>query len=103
MRLLNSGLAAPCPNNDCGPRMVDGVLRLYLTDSGFGFWVSKKKNPPKLKYLTAGERAAQKQLKKERGSNPYGVGDDQESPFNLGVISSLVNIALADKECIQFY
>ncbi|HJT67512.1 MAG TPA: fibronectin type III domain-containing protein [Pyrinomonadaceae bacterium] len=110
MRLLANGSAARCPQNDCGPRMVNGQLTpLYLTEGGFGFWVKGTKQQPKqrkaptLRKDTPQERAARKKLKRERGGDPFGVGRDEVESFNLDEIRRMVTAALNRPICRDFY
>ncbi len=63
----------------------------------------KQKKPPKLRDITWMEREAHKRIKKKGGTNPFGVGADENTPFHLDSIESLVTAALATDACIDFY
>ncbi|HKV35769.1 MAG TPA: LamG-like jellyroll fold domain-containing protein [Pyrinomonadaceae bacterium] len=105
MRLLGNGSAGRCPENDCGPRVVDGKLSpIGLTEQGWVAWVQKKKNPPTLKTPpTRHEIAGRRKFRAERGLNPYGVGDNEQAQFDLGIIRTLVTNTLSTTDCRDFY
>lgn len=63
----------------------------------------KQKNPPKLKPVLPMEREARKRIKRKRGTNPFGIGADEKTPFDLYTIDSFVSKALATPQCMDFY
>ena len=63
----------------------------------------KQKNPPRLKDVTQMERDTHKRIKQKRGVNPFGIGQDENTPFDVSNIARLVLAALARPECIDFY
>ncbi|MBC8028496.1 MAG: PD40 domain-containing protein [Pyrinomonadaceae bacterium] len=103
VRLVSMGVAAQCPDNRCGPRHNGNSWEFWNASTG---WVAsnvRKRKPPKLKFLTKGELAEMKRIKKQGGINPSGGGDDENSPFDVGTITTRVSAALATPECIEFY
>jgi hypothetical protein len=63
----------------------------------------KPKNPPSLKKLSEQEKAALKRIKKQRGTNPFNIGNDELATFDFDQITRLVTTALSSSECIEFY
>src|SRR5215213_1016930 len=103
-QLRNNGSAERCPENDCGPRVVNGELRpLVLVEGGFAVWATEKRKPPRMKFSVPSEVAARKKYKKEHGNDPYNVGKDEKSKFNIGVIRTLVTATLLEWQCREFY
>ena len=64
---------------------------------------NKQKNPPTLKDVAQVEKDIRKRVKKKRGINPFGIGADESTPFDLSNIARLVSEALAIPRCIGFY
>ena len=63
----------------------------------------KQTNPPKLKDVTQIERDTHRRIKRRLGSNPFGIGAEGNTPFDLFTIDSLVSKALTTPDCIDFY
>jgi hypothetical protein len=96
--LMSMGAAGQCPNNNCNPRMVDGVLRpLYLTEEGFGFWVPQKKGPkPTLKRpgQTRRRRVGDARRPRRTKGTPQGVEEKEPKPKYAPVTGSEINFVL---------
>ena len=116
MRLVNNGSAQRCPQNDCGPRFVEGRLRpLFLTEEGFGVWVETQRKPPTLKRST---KPPKKVTPKQRRENErrrqreakQGNSEDQKPkaaeeilvPLDVNRLEDLMRRTLSFSDCADY-
>jgi hypothetical protein len=106
---VQSRMAAPCPNNNCGPRWNGTEWEfLRFTDEGlsFGGLNPRPTGPPKLKPVSPQERARRKQIRERGGWNPFGVGSEEAdfdeflfAPQNTSTLNSPPGLKKVGKSC----
>ena len=77
MWMFSRGIAAQCPNNNCGPRQTGQGWEFWNPGTGWVPSNARRKHAPQLTFINKQERAEQKKIKEKGGLNPFGVGSDE--------------------------